>query len=269
MAENAFLDAVAAYLATVGLAPVPKTIGIAEPVDNTTLPAVVLSLEETRRVKVGLGERSSLITDGALPVTITIDLANPTLPDSPSTVLLDGARRSLTLYHGGQVRADGTAGPLTGADLTVKVGGASFTVVGSNPGANEVAADPLLGQLNFGAALPPNGDVEASYFLGQWEQQVQRIDGVLRVDVCATVVGDVSTLSTKAVSALIDPKARDGIQRLCELGVTSLSSIGVDGATNVRRRSARFAFVFENVINRPESSGGIIRGIPIGATIGP
>jgi len=269
MAENAFLDGLTSYLAATALVPAPASVGLAEPEADVTMPAIVLSLESTARVSVGLGQRSALITDGTLPWQASIDLTNPVLPEDGATPLLDGTRKVLTLPHGGLVQADGSesVGPLGPADITVRVKGVARAVVPSNPGATEVVADGTVGQLTFGAALPPDGKVDVTYFLGQWEQSVERITGVLRVDVCAATLSDARALAPAVIAALLDSKARSSVRRLVDLEAKSLSSIGAkEPTTNVRRRTARFSFVFEHVIDQPESSGGIIRQIPIQAS---
>lgn len=264
MAVNAFLAAVEAYLRAAGLTPVPAAIGIAEPEKVADLPAVVLSLESVETAGAGLGERATLITDGVLPWQAAIDLANPVLPEDPSFRLLNDARTVLILPHGGLVKQDGSQGPLTGADLTVKVGGSSLTVVAGVPAGGQVTADPVIGQLTFGTALSAMGTLEVTYFLGQWEQRIRRIAGVLRVDVCAGQEGQVSTLSSGVVDALLLPKARSDIHRLLAIRLSTLSSIGPrEKGVPLRRRTARFSYVFEHEINQPESSGGIIGRIPI------
>jgi hypothetical protein len=264
MAANAFLTAVGSYLAGAGLAPAPATIGIAEPVQGTDLPAVVLSLQDTDNAGTGVGERATLITDGVLPWQATIDLANPVLPEEPTFRLLNDARTILTLPHGGLVRQDGSAGPLTAADLSVTVAGTSRPVVTGPPAGTEVRADPQVGQLTFATPLPATGTVEALYLLGQWEQRLARLAGILLVDVCATQDVVVGGLSQQVVEALLNPRARHEIQRLHHIDLASLSSIGPRQApANLRRRSARFRFAFELEINRPDSSGGIIQRIPI------
>lgn len=264
MAANAFLTAVRMYLQGLGLTPGPAMIGNAEPVQTNQMPAVVLSLENTDNAGTGVGERATLITDGALPWQAVIDLANPVLPEEPTFRLLNDARTVLTLPHGGLVRQDGSSGPLAAADLAVTVAGVSRPVVTGPPTGAEVQADPLVGQLSFGSALSATGIVEVRYFLGQWEQRLARLAGILVVDVCATEDVVVGGLSEQVVDALMDPRARREIQRLHHMDLTSLSSIGPRQApANLRRRSARFHFAFEQEINRPESSGGIIRRIPV------
>jgi hypothetical protein len=264
MAANAFLTAVGAYLQSVGLTPAPNTVGAGEPDQAQDLPAVVLSLESVQTAGAGLGERSTLITDGALPCQAAINLSNPVLPEEPSLRLLSEDRRRLALPHGGLVRRDRSLGPLTGNDLTVIVAGASRTVVSGTPGADEVQAEPLLGQLTFGTSLPATGSVAATYFLGQWEQRIARIAGVLKVDVCAAQETPVASLSAAVVEAFERPAAKTDIQRLLSIGLNGLSSIGPrEQGVPLRRRTARFTFVFEQEVNRPESSGGIIQRIPV------
>lgn len=264
-AETAFLTAVADYLRTgAGLTPAPALVDIAEPLQSSDLPAVVLSLETVQRPGSGLGERSEMITDGALPWTASIDLTNPVLPEEPDFVLLSPNRRELILPHGGLRQADGGEGPLGAADLSVTVGGVARTVVNTPPGADEVRADPTVGLLVFGSALPANGTVVANYVLGQWERRVTQIAGVLRVDVRASTAGVVATLSAAVVDALMGAVQVE-IKGLRKLAVTELSSIGLPDTlrANSRGRSALFGFDYEHEVNRPDSSGGIIQRVPI------
>lgn len=267
MAEEAFLNALGSYLGGVGLSPAPGSIGIAEPEAATSLPAVVLSLESSERAGNGLGQRSSLIIGQALEWAVRIDLEKPFLPDDttvPPYSLVDITRRSLTLPHGGQVRSDGSIGELTGADLSVKVNGASRPVVTGTPADDQVRAVPAEGRLEFATALPTTGTVEVEYFLGQWEQRLERISGMLRVDICASTSSAVAGLGTSVIEALLAPAAKLAVKRLLSIGLRSLTSVGLpEQPLALRRRTLRFAFSFEHEVNQPESSGGIIREIPI------
>ncbi|HEX7333730.1 MAG TPA: hypothetical protein VF290_19670, partial [Pyrinomonadaceae bacterium] len=264
MIANEFLNVVANHLQSAGLVPAPKTIGVAEPVIDTELPAVVLSLQRIRKLGNGLGERSTLITDGSLPWTAAIDLENPVLPEEPSFRLLSQDRRELVLPHGGLVRADGSQGPLSPQDLSVSVAEVARAVVTGNPVGAEVKADPLVGRLFFGSPLPVTGIVRANYFLGQWEQRTSRIAGMLRVGVRDTSSATVSDLSGRVVDALQPPKSLT-ITGLHSMTVIKLGSIQPPeaGLANSRARIALFSFEFELEINRPESSGGIILRIPV------
>ena len=267
MAETAFLSAVEQYLRGRALAPVPATIGVVEPADAGDLPALVLSLERTERGSNGLGGWSALVTGGVLPVRARIDLANPVLPEDPSFRLIDDARTTLTLPHGGLVRRDGDdplGAPLTPADVTVTVDAVARPVVAGVPAGPQVRVDPTVGQLRFGDPLSPTAIVVVDYVLGQWEQRLERIGGVLRLDACAATAAESHALGDGAVAALLDAEARRSVRRLLAISVTSLSSVGLaEQGTTARRRTVRLAFGFEHEVNRPESSGGIIRSIPI------
>ncbi len=265
-AENAFLQALTAYLSGV-LLPAPARIGVAEPAVVAEMPAIVLWLEEVHRLGAGLGERAALISNGALPVTARIDLANPVLAEEPSFRLLSDDRRTLVLPHGGWVKADGTTGLLSSADLVVSVAGAPRTVVNAAPGVAEVRPDAAVGTLLFGAALPASGIVQASYVLGQWERRMTPIAGALRIDMRAANAADTLTLSD-AVMAALDPDAdRDATlpRGLKKVRLGQVSSIGAANAAlaGARGRSLAYTFEYEHEINRPDSSGGVIRRIPI------
>jgi hypothetical protein len=263
MAESAFLTAIADFLRNDAGLPT-AAIGVAEPAQNADLPAIVLSLEAVRRLGGGLGERSAMITDGALPWTATIDLANPVLPQEPSFVLLSADRRQLVLPHGGLRQADGGEGQLGAADLSVTVAGAPRTVVNGAPGPNEVRADPLVGQLTFGTPLPAAGVVVVKYVLGQWERRVTNIAGTLRLDARAAAAVAVADLSVGAVNALL-AAPRVGVRGLIKIALSDLSSVGAPDGTlaDSRGRSARFSFEYEHEVNRPDSSGGVIQRVPI------
>jgi hypothetical protein len=264
MGETAFLNAVRSYLQGALNNPAPALIGVAEPETVRQLPAVVLSLESTERVGNGLGERSTLITNGTLRWTVTIDLANPVLAEDPSLRLLDASRLNLILPHGGQVRADGSSGPLGPADLSVNVAGTDIAVVTGGPAAVQVSADPTAGRLTFGSALPTSGIVTVGYFLGQWEQRVTRFKGVLRADVCGADADIAAAVGDAMVASLTSPPARNAITRLLRIELRALGSVGeTEQPSGLRRRTARFSFDFESEDNRPDSSGGVISRIPI------
>jgi len=263
MAELALLDALQARLTAAGLTPVPKAIGAVEPGDADALPALVLSIDETSPARTGLGGLTRTMT-GALSTTASIDLANPVLATEPTFRLLDPTRTQLILPHGGLVRADGTAGPIGAGDATVKLGATARPVVLSAPTGAQVTVEPSVGTLTFATALPATGQLSATYFLGQWEQRVEHIAGILRVDVCAGSATDTASLSQAALDALAVGTG-GSIPGLSLLAPKAVSAIGPAEAAqgNLRRRTLRFAFDYERVIDRPDGSGGIIARIPI------
>ncbi|CAD5366046.1 conserved hypothetical protein [Rubrivivax sp. A210] len=261
-AETAFLTDLAARLAASGLVPSPALVGTALPSGAAELPALVLSLDEVRRQGAGLGERASLVS-GALAVTARIDLANPVLPEEPTFRLLSADRLSLVLPHGGWVKADGSEGFMASADLQVNVAGAARTVVNAPPGATEVRPDAAIGTLVFGAPLPAAGFVEATYFVGQWERRVQPIAGVLVVDVRANSAADTQALSDALLEVLDSAAGRPaGLRTLAPL---SLGAVGRADPTlaGSRGRLLRLAYEYQHIVDRPDSSGGVIRRVPI------
>lgn len=263
IAEDAFLGAIGSYLLASSLTPTPTLIGVAEPLAATELPALVLSLVSSERVGAGLGERAAVVI-GALSTTATVNLSTPTLPADPTFVLLDPTRRVLTLPHGGLVRDDGSTGPFSGSDVELRVDGNLLTLAAAAPGAGQYTLDPMIGRVTFGAALPPTGTLVVRYFLGQWEQRVQRLKGILRVDACAGSSALVAALGEAVSSALLAPSAKSTVRHLDSLKVLSLSSIGpTEPPANLRRRRQEYSFAFEHEINSAESSGGVIQSIPI------
>lgn len=266
MVELAFLEAIEGLLTNqASLVPAPKSVGVTEPADKGSLPAIVLALGSASRPGAGLGDRNRLMK-GALPWSVTIDLANPTLPaigGEPPVDLLSADRLQLTLPHGGLVKADGSEGPLESGDLSLTVAGQQQAVVTVATEGGQVSAQPDIGLLEFGAALPTQGLVEATYHVGQWEQRIVFIKGTLRVDVLAVPVAEVRTLSDGVARAVQSAGAT--IKGLNRIDLTELSSIGSPDLpiTKVRGREMRFSFEYQFAVNRPESSGGVIGRIPI------
>jgi hypothetical protein len=265
MSETAFLAAIEAFLADAGLVPAPATIGPFEPAEANDLPAVILSLGDVRRLGAGLGERSSLIIGGALAVRSPIDLADPVLPEEPTFQLLSADRLTLILPHGGQVRTDGSIGPLGPLDIQVQVAGAARTIVAGAPGPGQVRPDPIAGTLRFGAPLPAAGIIIADYFLGQWERRVTPLAGRLRVEVLADDAAALRVISDLIVERLLAAAADHSFRGLRKLALTELDSIAGPDSDRFGARARRlvFAFDYEHEVDRPESSGGIIRRVPI------
>jgi hypothetical protein len=262
MPEFAFIEALSAYLrAPARLIPEPVQIGPAEPTGADEAPAVVLSLETVRRLRGGLGEGADAVT-GVLRQTARIDLAAPFLPAEPGFNLVTADRLTLTLPHGGLIRADGLDGALTPADLAVTVAETPRTLAAANPAPDEFTAAPLIGRLTFGAPLPAADFVEATYHLGAWERRVFLIAGDLAVTSYAAAGGQAATLSAAVARALARPGDLAGLKRL---SLVSLGPVTPSDAThgNTRAQTAHYAFEYEHVVDTPASSGGIIQTTPI------
>ena len=269
MPETAFLAALSAYLSgPAALSPAPALLGVIEPALAAELPAVVLSLDEVHRLGAGLGERSQLITAGALPWQANIDLANPVLPAESDFRLLSPDRLQLILPHGGLKQKDGGDGAFGSADIAVRLGAVLFTVVDAAPAATEVSVDPLAGSLRFGAPLPATGTLRVDYVLGQWERRVIPIAGVIRVDVYGADAGAAVALSAAAMQALGNATGTE-LRGLRKLALSQIGPVRASDAAHAsaRLRSARLVFDYEHEMNRPDSSGGVIRTIQIGTTL--
>jgi hypothetical protein len=265
MPEIAFLDAVRTYLAgPAGLSPAPGTVGFATPVQGNTLPLLALSLGTVERLDIGLGGGTTEISEGALMVTSTIDLANPVLPEPDRFDLLDATRRILILPHGGLIRADAVADVPGPDDITVTVAGAPRTLVAQNPGPTQYTMDPQIGVLTFGAALPPTGNLVAIYHLGIWQRSTTLIRGDLDLGTWDTDLVRLANLSGAAVRALLGG-AGGSLPGLQKLNVTSLGEVAAPqvGEPRARERRASFSFQYEHIVDAPVSSGRIIRRIPV------
>lgn len=264
MAGFAFLDALSTYLSgPAGLIPAPVSVGILEPGNSDPMPVIALSLSDLTKLDIGLAGGMTEISTGALEVTATIDLADPTLAGPDPVQLLDGTRTILTLPHGGLIRADGLDGALSSDDLSVTVDGAPVTLVAGPPAAGEMQVTPTVGQITFGTALPGNGTLIATYHLGIWERQTVTITGTLILDCWSDEAAELAALSAAAGRALTDAAAGGlpGLKSASLLALDGVSS-GI-GANAPRRRSVKIAFEYEHSTDRPVSSGGIIATIPI------
>ena len=268
MIEKALLDAFVVLVNGLGLTPAPKLVGVIEPVETADLPALVAGIEHSERLGNGLGERSALISSGALPWEQRVNLASPLLHGSPELTLVSDDRRELSLAYGGLVRRTGSRAPLDAADITLTLDGAPLALVASSPAVGQFAVDPLAGVLAFGAPLPPAGTLVCSFFLGQWEQRVARGSGRLRLSVFAESPTVVRDLSDALLSAL--GRSRAPFPGLARFDVTEIGSVATAAPALVGAsvRTLRFRFEFEQQINEPESSGGVIQRIPVQALLG-
>jgi hypothetical protein len=266
--EVELITQVGAHLVASALVPSPGSIGINEPERADAFPAIVISLEDLHRRGNGIRHRTTLITDGALRWQATIDLSAPIVGDPP-LVLLDKTRTGLILPHGGLVRRDATVGPLMKDDIAVTVDGVDRSLAIGVPLGDQFAVDPIVGKLMFARPLPPRGTLVAGYYLGQWEQRLERIGGTLRIDVLDPDARSVRALSESVLAAMLSPIASARILRLISLQSSAITSVGPPepAFVSARRRTIRFAFEFEHAVDQPDSSGNIIDAIPIVASL--
>lgn len=263
------IDAVNSYLGSV-LDPAPALLGAALPGSALELPAVVLSVSDVRQALTGLGRQPVLSRKGALQVEPSVDLAQPALVFGDETVdLLSADRRTLQAPHSPWVRKDGTPPPLTAADIRVHLGATALTLVGTPPAAGQFRADPVRGQLTFGAPLPTSGRLSLLYFIGEWESRATRYEGVLAVDVFATSATNVDTLSRAVLQALQPdracPIAGFGPLSSASYGVIAPSGVAGDGVARTRNMTFSFDYEYQEAVIT--TGGGPISDVSVDITV--
>jgi len=269
MGLAALTDALGTYLGS-ALDPAPSLVGSTYPAVSGDLPAVVVSCTDVVHQLQGIGRLPAQSMSGALPVSTTVDLADPvaTFPDAVVT-LLSTDRLTLTLPHGPLVAADGTTTTFGSADLHVTVGATTFTVVDAAPGAGDVRPDPDLGTLEFGAALPATGTLAASYFVGEWEVRTERYQGLLLVETFAADAAGVDTLSRAIETALLEPAGAPP-QGLNQIEPTSWQAVEEAGTNRASARSRALGFSFDYELVEPHlaAGGGLISTVSVNSTFG-
>ncbi|WP_166424572.1 hypothetical protein [Paraglaciecola sp. 20A4] len=259
MAALAFMQQMQSYLTAEPLLS-SATVGVALPIINTDLPAIVLSLDNLQIPSVGLGQHTEIVS-GALAVQTSIDLSDPLLNDGSGLSLLSPDRMMATLQHGGLVDSEGSSTALTTADIQVDINGIPLILNQNSPRDGEFSVSALQGQLVLGRPLPPLGTLTASYFIGQWQRIVEQLSG----DLTTLVVSSSSAMSESLSNAVINvvSSAHQNISGLRQLNLNQLSAVNAFdmGATPASQRVLAWRFTFEHIVNKPESSGGIIQRI--------
>lgn len=238
-------------------------VGVVEPTGSADLPSVVLALSDVELPLAAVGRTPSAVRTGALRVQTSLDLAEPILhAGDEAIVLLSADRRSLQLPHGGIVHADGTTdGPILAADLSVRLGTTTMTIVAASPTANHIAVNAERGVVTFGSALPATGRLELGYFIGTWEERVERYRGVLSATVAAATAADTARLGDEVVAALAAPlPVASGLRTIDPVAIGPVASVGGPGSTG-RRRPLTFKFEAELIFPLIRTSGGEISEI--------
>lgn len=259
MPALALLTEVQNFISAAMLTP-PANIGVAEPVDETAVPTIIISLDFLNVPSIGLGEHKEVVK-GALAVSSIVDLANPILTNSDNFSLLSPDRTTLTLLHGGLVERDGSDTPLQASDIQVDLDNNPFTLTNHTPVNEEFAVNPASGQLLFSTPLPEVGIITAHYFIGQWERTVNQLEGDLVTRVIAGDINDTETLSNNLIKLLVQSHLGiTGINGLTIKRISAITPIVLNDAP-VRHRQMNWHFDFEHIENQPLSSGSIIQRI--------
>jgi hypothetical protein len=233
-----------------------------QPLALADLPHVAVSVSDAERPQIGIGGMPRGPVHGALEVSATIDLADPSLESGGETiVLLDGSRRRLLLPNGPLVTADGSEGPpFASGDLTVTDPGGAYAVTNDPPTGRQVRPLPDDGVLEFGQALPNAGTLVVLHHVGVWDVTVVRYAGRLHLDITTDDVGDATSVARRVAEAL--DGAGPPYERLVATtwGAAETGDLA-DTPVGIRRLS--YAFVFE--LHRPTlpTSGGVIRVVDV------
>lgn len=270
MSLSRVVSALATHLGA-DLASPPALIGGGLPGDTGELPAVTISVSDVANQLTAIGARPAPTRRGALAVSQSFDLADPSVsfPDGEVVDLLSPDRTSLHFPYGPVVGVDGTEGlTLAPDDLTVIVAGTPLTVVADNPGAGEVSAQPLTGELNFGTALPATGTLVVSFFVGEWEVETARYQGDLVVEVSAAALTATNQLSVDVEASLGRAAAGSvpGLRSLRPLGLGPIAPVEVP--IDSRRRALQYRFDFELEEPVLGSGGGLVGLVAVDSSFG-
>ena len=233
-----------------------------QPLAVADLPHVAVSVSDAERPQIGIGGMPQGPEHGALEVSATIDLADPSLESGGETiVLLDATRRRLLLPNGPLVAADGSEGPPFGpGDLTVTDPGGAYAITNDPPAGRQVRPIPDDGVLEFGQALPNAGSLVVLHRVGVWDVTVVRYAGRLHLDITTDDIADATSVARRVADALDD--TGPPYERLVATawGAAEVADVA-DTSVGVRRLS--YSFVFE--LHRPTvpTSGGIIRVVDV------
>jgi hypothetical protein len=233
-----------------------------QPLALTDLPHVAVSVSDAERPQIGIGGMPQGPVHGALEVTATIDLADPTLESAGETiVLLDAARRRIVLPNGPLVAADGSEGPPFGPDdLSVTDPDGPFAITNDPPTGRQVRPLPDEGILEFGQALPNAGSLVVVHRVGVWDVTVVRYAGRLHLDITTDDIGDATTVAHR-VADVLDGTGPPYLRLVPSAWGPAEAREVADTAVGVRRLS--YAFVFELHRATLPTSGGIIRVVDV------
>ena len=265
MPLSRLISVVSAYLN--GALDVPSLgVGSFYPTVANELPRITLSVSNAEQQLSGVGRRPRAEVEGALPVSISLDLADPVVAFPDETVtLVSTDRRTITLPHGPVVRANGLDTlPFTAADITVEVDDTPWTLVSGTPSGQQFNIDPQVGQVRTGAALPAAGQLDVSYHAGRWEVQTFRTQGELTAEIFAGTTALVDEISNDMLDALRLPGALPTLGKLIATGLGPIDRLGPERA-NSRSRKVTFHFDYELEEPVVRTGGGIITRILVDA----
>jgi hypothetical protein len=256
------VDALVTRIRT-GLGPGTRVDDV-QPTAAAELPSVTVGLDEVTQQVAGVGRIPRGTRAGALPLTLDVDLARPSidLGGGETLLLVPANRLSLVLPHGPLVRADGTDGADSGAfaaaDLLVRDATGVWDVVAGTPSGRQVRPDVDAGILRFGTALGATGTLHVEYRIGRWDVVVSRHQGVCELRVAAEAAA-LPALVRRVAGELARPHPS---MRLVPTGWGSAGE-APSGGLPAKTRVQVLRYRFDAEVEQPllGTGGGVIRDV--------
>lgn len=267
-----FLDNLTGFLGD-GITTFQTTVGAVLPHVVEEVPAVTLSMTQLDCATVGVGGNPGKMVQGVMPVSLTLDLANPviTFPGNETVKLLSEDRKNLQIPHHPLVDTDGSSPEyLQQSDVSVTVGAVDLAVTQTVPESGQCRLSGTTGVMELGTPLGTSGELVVFYRIGQWEAQITRCSGRLQVDVFGQDTTATELLSNE-VAALLSQNPREIMNGLTRLSPVKWGAIEKPVAPkgNTMRRTLCYSFTFDHEQSVLGTGGGPIRVIDVNSEMGP
>lgn len=272
IALQAFIDNLSVFLGDQITASAPA-VGAVRPHAVSGVPAVTLSMTKLTCTTVGVGSNPSNLVQGSMPVSLTLDLANPivTFPDNETVNLVGEDRKTLQIPHQPIVNINGSNPEyLHQNDISVTIDSDSVGVTQTEPEPGQCRLSGRTGIMEFGTALGAGGRLVVLYRIGQWEAETTRCSGLLQVDIFGNGRTQTEELSNEVAVAL-SQKPQDIMSGLTKLSPVAWGAVErpapLIGST--MQRALCYSFMYDHEQPVLSTGGGPIRVIDITSTMGP
>ncbi len=249
------------------------TVGAVRPNAESDVPAVTLSMTELTCTTVGVGGNPSSLVKGSMPISLTLDLANPVVefPDSETVNLLSENRKTLQIPHQPLVDINGSSPAyLHTEDISVTVDTIKMPVTQTVPDPGQCRLSGATGIMEFGTMLGTSGQLVAVYRIGQWEAETTRCTGLVQVDIFEKEKTKTEQLSNEVAIAL-SQKPQDIMGGLTKLSPVKWGAVERPATPigNTMCRTLCYNFIFDHEQPVLSTGGGPIRVIDVTSTMGP
>lgn len=272
IALQSFLDNLRGFLGE-GITTSQPTVGTVLPHAAEEIPAVTLSMSQLDCATVGVGGSPGKMVQGVMPVSLTLDLANPviTFPGNETVNLLSEDRMNLQIPHHPLVDNDGSSPEyLQQSDVSVTVDAVDLAVTQTEPESGQCRLSGTTGVMELGTPLGVSGELIVFYRIGQWETQITRCSGLLQVDVFGQDTTATESLSNE-VAALLSQNLQEIMNGLTRLSPVTWGAIEKPAVPkgNTMRRTLCYSFNFDHEQSVLGTGGGPIRVIDVSSEMGP